>query len=38
MEVALRDGNIVVVVLQLGFSVVVEQPVEQLLVIGPGVS
>lgn len=35
VEVALGDGYIVVVVLQLGFPVVVKQPVKQLLVIGP---
>lgn len=35
MEIALRDGHIVVVVFQLGFSVVIEQPVKQLLIVWP---
>ena len=33
VEVALRNGNVVVVVLELCFSVAVEKPVEHLLVV-----
>jgi hypothetical protein len=37
VEIALGDGHVVIVVLQLGFAVVVEEPVEQLLIIWPSV-
>jgi hypothetical protein len=35
MEITLRDRDVVVVVLELGFPVIVEQPVKHFLIIRP---
>ena len=35
MEITLGDRDVVIIVLQLGFAVVVEKPVESLLIVWP---